>query len=111
MVRLVQTDRIIVLFRLLWEDAYWATAQGAAGYVHSFALCNDACGYGIGQQILGWIGDYLRDQQRQYLRLDCIASNGRLCRYYEEQGFRYQGQVVDGDYTLALYELSLSAGG
>lgn len=105
--RLATDQRPIGVFRLRWEDAYWANAAGTAGYLHSFALCTDACGYGIGEQILGWIGDYLRDHQREYLRLDCIASNARLRRYYEEQGFRYRGQVVDGEYTLALYELSL----
>ena len=104
---LATDQRPIGVFRLRWEDAYWATAAGTAGYLHSFALCTDACGYGIGTQILGWIGAHLRDHQRDYLRLDCIATNTRLRRYYEEQGFRYRGQVVDGDYTLALYELSL----
>lgn len=97
----------IGLFRLRWEDTYWSTAE-AAGYVHSLALCNAACGYGIGEQLLQWIAAYLRVQQCCYLRLDCIAANERLRRYYEAQGFVYCGQVVDGDYTLALYELPLS---
>lgn len=109
--RLVTDQRPIGLFRLRWEDAYWATAAGTAGYLHSFALCTDACGYGIGEQILGWIGDYVRSQQCRYLRLDCIASNVRLRRYYEELDFIYYGQVVDGDYTFALYQLPLLAGG
>lgn len=108
--RLATDQRPIGVFRLRWEDAYWTTTPGAAGYVHSFALCDDACGYGIGEQLLGWIGDYLRDRQCHYLRLDCMASNSRLRRYYEDQDFRYRGQVVDGDYTLALYELSLQPG-
>lgn len=107
LVQLESTPRPVGVFRLRWEDAYWTTAAGEAGYLHSFALANDACGYGIGEQILGAIGDYLRDRQCPYLRLDCIAANGRLRRYYEEQGFLYRGQVVDGDYTLALYELTL----
>ena len=109
--RLATDQRPIGVFRLRWEDAYWATAAGTAGYLHSFALCTDACGYGIGEQILGWIGDYVRSRQCRYLRLDCIASNVRLRRYYEELDFIYCGQVVDGDYTLALYQLPLSAGG
>lgn len=104
-------SRVIGLFRLRWEDDYWTSALGEAGYVHSFALCNDACGYGIGAQILGWIGDYLRSRQCRYLRLDCVAFNTRLRRYYEELGFVYCGQVVDGDDTLALYQFALSAGG
>lgn len=96
--RLTTASRIIGLFRLRWEDPYWTTAPGEAGYVHSFALCNDACGYGIGAQILGLIGAYLRSRQYGYLRLRC---------YYEELGLSYWGQVVDGEYTLALYQLTL----
>lgn len=109
--RLVTDRRIIGLFRLRWEDDYWTALAAKAGYVHSFALGDDAVGHGIGQQILDWIGDYLRSRQCRYLRLDCIASNVRLRRYYEELGFNYCGQVVDGDYTLALYQLPLQAGG
>lgn len=109
--RLESNQHLLGLFRLRWEDGYWTTALGEAGYVHSFALRNAACGLGIGKQLLGWISDYVRARQCQYLRLDCMAANARLRRYYEEQGFVYRGQVVDGDYTLALYELSLEAGG
>ena len=29
--------------------------------------------------------------QPEELPLDCLAENGRLRRYYEEQGFIYQG--------------------
>ena len=36
--------------------------------------------------------------------LDCLASNGRLRRYYEDQGFIYQCEVTDRDYVAALYE-------
>jgi len=111
---LVKADngaRTIGLFRLRGEDAYWSTTgeDGAqpAGYVHSLALCNDACGYGIGQPMLRWIGDYLREHQCRYLRLDCMAFNARLRQYYEAQGFVYCGQIVDGDYILALYQLVL----
>ncbi|MEZ4729078.1 MAG: GNAT family N-acetyltransferase [Caldilineaceae bacterium] len=111
LVKVDNSARTIGLFRLRGEDGYWpATARatpGAAGYVYSLALCNDACGYGIGQQILQWIGDSLREQQCRYLRIDCMAANARLRQYYEAQGFVYCGQVVDGDYTLALYQLTL----
>lgn len=106
-VRLAATARLIGLFRLRWADAYWATVPGEAGYLHSFALCTDACGYGIGAQLLGWLGDYLRSRHCHYLWLDCVAFNPRLRRYYEEQGFIYCGQVVDGEDTLALYQLTL----
>jgi GNAT superfamily N-acetyltransferase len=107
LVTLTDTASVIGLFRLRRKDRYWPTTE-AAGYVHTLAITDRACGYGIGQRMLAWIGDHLRNECCRYLRLDCIASNARLRRYYEEQGFLYRGEVVDGDYTLALYQLSLS---
>ncbi|MFN2224157.1 MAG: hypothetical protein ACK2UH_16495 [Candidatus Promineifilaceae bacterium] len=38
------------------------------------------------------------------MQLDCRADNGRLRRFYEDQGFIYQGQITDRDYVAARYE-------
>jgi hypothetical protein len=47
--------------------------------------------------------------QKQFVRLDCLASNGRLRQYYEEQGFSYRGEVTDQDYAAVLYEIDYLA--
>lgn len=105
--RLEASNDAIGAFRLRPQDDYWP-ADGLAGYVHSLAICDRAQGYGIGRALLTWVQSALRTQQRRYLRLDCIATNQALRRYYEAQGFVNRGEVVDGDYRLALYELALS---
>lgn len=46
----------------------------------------------------------VKKRGRPFLRLDCEAGNGRLPRYYEAQGFTYQGTITDQDYMAALYE-------
>lgn len=100
------TNDAIGVFRLRPQDDYWPD-DGRAGYVHSLAISDSAQGYGIGRALLTWVQSTLQEQQRRYLRLDCIATNHTLRRYYEAQGFINRGEVVDGDYRLALYELDL----
>ena len=63
-------------------------------------------GRGIGAAILEWAMSEVRHRGRQCLRLDCLAGNAHLRRYYEEQGFILQGRVADRDYAAALYEKS-----
>jgi len=47
-------------------------------------------------------------RNRRFLRLDCALDNGRLCRYYEDQGFSYRGQITDQDYQAAFYEWTVA---
>ena len=49
---------------------------------------------GLGAVILGWAARIARQQGREALRLDCVASNGRLRAYYEAAGFVHRGDVT-----------------
>jgi hypothetical protein len=51
---------------------------------------------GLGSAILGWAAGVARERRLEALRLDCVASNGRLRAYYEAAGF-----VSCGDVTVA----------
>jgi hypothetical protein len=90
--------------RFTWADPYWPD-DNLAGYVHSVAVRSEMHGQHLGGLILLWAIMKTKQAERQFLRLDCLARNGRLRRYYEEQGFIYRGEAVDRDYTAALYEL------
>lgn len=95
---------------LSWSDAYWPD-DGQAGYVHRMAIRSAMHGQNLGSLMLFWAQQQVKKQGRRFLRLDCAAGNGRLRRYYEDQGFSYRGEVVDRDYVAALYELDLKRGG
>lgn len=95
--------RPVGIVRLTWSDPYWPD-DGRAGYVHSMAVRDSMHGQGIGPAILEWAMAEVHRQGKRRLRLDCLAGNRRLRRYYEDQGFVYQGQVSDRDYVAALYE-------
>ena len=81
--------------RLQWSDErMWPGADdGEAGYVHSLAVRRAWSGRGIGRQMLAWSEAEVAAAGRAYLRLDCVAHNVRLLRYYEEAGFTRRGRM------------------
>lgn len=56
---------------------------------------------GFGAVILGWAERFSAGRGRSRVRLDCEASNERLCRYYKEAGYRHVATDKDG---FALFE-------
>jgi GNAT superfamily N-acetyltransferase len=94
------------IVRFTWADPYWPN-DNLAGYVHSMAVRSEMHGQNLGGLILFWALIKTKQEGRQFLRLDCLAGNGRLRRYYEDQGFSYRGEVIDQDYVAALYETEI----
>jgi len=88
---------------LTWVDSYWPD-DGQAGYVHQMAVHPVMHGQNLGGMILFWAQQQVKKKGRQFVRLDCMASNGRLRQYYEEHGFLFRGRLTDHDYVAALYE-------
>jgi len=77
------------------RDRVWdGVPDAAALYVHRMAVRRSAPG--LGAAILGWAADVARGEGRAALRLDCVASNGRLRAYYEAAGFTHRGDVTVG---------------
>ncbi|MCA9968890.1 MAG: hypothetical protein KC425_01680 [Anaerolineales bacterium] len=94
--------------RLTWADAAWPDAawpdDGLAAYVHDMALRAEMHGQNLGAGMLFWAALQARQRGRPFVRLCCLAENGRLRRYFEAQGFGCRGEVVGQAGTLALYE-------
>lgn len=95
-------------FRMADHDPHWSIDGERAAYLYSFALTDAVAGQGRGQQILLWLKSNLHGQYYRYLRLDCMAGNSQLRHYYEAQAFVYRGEMVDGDYRLAMVECDLT---
>jgi len=95
-------------FRLEWRGGtLWPEDRQDAGYLYTLALRPSHVGRGLGVLVIDWVKDLLRERGKRCLRLDCIASNKRLRRWYEALGFQYRRTSVDGTYVLALFELDL----
>lgn len=74
---------------LKWEDeeGWDELERNDAGYIGRLAVKDTAHGQNIGGQLIDWAEDQVRQNERQHLRLDCVANNKSLCGYYEKQGF------------------------
>ena len=95
-----------------WNDAEtWGERglDGHAGYIHGIAITRSVGGMRVGERLLEWAVEKVAVRGRQFARLDAIASNSALCRYYEQHGFVSLGTTTlfGGMYTARLFERGL----
>ena len=79
---------------------YWSRVD-LASYVRDLMVHPRHRHHGFGAVILGWAERFSAGTGRSRVRLDCVASNERLCRYYKEAGYRHVVTDKDG---FALFE-------
>ncbi|MDN5933055.1 MAG: GNAT family N-acetyltransferase [Pseudonocardia sp.] len=80
----------VATFTLHWSDPLWPD-DGAAGYLHRFAVRRGHAG--IGAMLLDRVDGEVRRHGRDRLRLDCGADNLRLRGYHEAAGFEHHRDV------------------
>lgn len=96
------------MFRLMEQDElYWGKQKANARYVHSLIVTTAFKGNNIGKRIIAVIEKMVLAEGINLLRLDCIASNRRLCAYYESLGFVKQGEKQMPHSLNYLYEKTL----
>ena len=106
-------NELVGTLRLLEADEIvWPGASDDALYVHSLGIRRARAGQALGLQLLSWAEQQALTAGKRYLRLDCIATNPVLRRYYEDVGFSSRGEVNAhypmGTYRLQRYEKALS---
>lgn len=99
-----EDNKPVATFSISWEDEkMWGKRPPDAGYLHRLAVKSDHHGRGLGEEAIKAAEGIVKNKGRQYLRLDCLAANEKLCEYYEKQGFARVSQT-DTDAKAALYE-------
>ena len=98
-----------------WSDLeQWGERglDGSAGYIHGVAITRSVGGKRVGERLLEWAVDAIAARGRRFARLDAMASNAALCRYYEQRGFYPRGTATlfGGMYTAQLFEQNLRSG-
>lgn len=90
-------------FGLEWHDAeVWPDSDTAgAAYLHRLAIRPRHHGQGLGCFAVGWAEQTAAAQGCSLLRLDAVATNRRLCDWYERLGFRPRGEVLLPGWTRA----------
>jgi GNAT superfamily N-acetyltransferase len=98
----------VATFSLLPEDTlFWPEAAEDALYLHRFAVRRAHRGGRIGTLSLHFMLEEVLRAGRRYLRLDCLAENPGIRRYYERAGFVHRGDTVVNDMPFSLYELAV----
>jgi GNAT superfamily N-acetyltransferase len=101
-------DRPVATFSLLESDSmYWPSAANEALYLHRFAVRRDAAG--AGRRVVEWVVEQARRRGCEYVRLDCLAENPGIRRYYESCGFAAVDETVIDEVRFSLYELPVTA--
>jgi len=107
--RVQHHDRTVATFMLDWVDDELWEDDGSAGYLGYFTVDRAYAGEGVGRYILAWVAEQVVNNHRSKLRLDCVAENSSLNRYYQSQGFVQVGQFRYSDGVDAvLYEKRLN---
>jgi ribosomal protein S18 acetylase RimI-like enzyme len=94
--------------RVVWSDQeFWGDTAGPAVYVHGLMVSLQHSGTGLGRMMLDAARRMGLDAGAEYLRLDCVADNGRLKKIYRDYGFTEVGRKDFPGFTAALMELPL----
>ena len=103
-----KNNTLVAMYRLMNMDLkYWGTQEEKAFYIHSLVVHPNLKGHHIGNQILMEIQKLAASSEIKILRLDCDSTNQRLCRYYEDYGFKKARQKQMPNSLNNLYELQL----
>ena len=90
------------------DEVFWPDVpEGESLFVHKLATARRLKGRGLAVAMLDWVKARALEQEKRYLRLDCAADRPKLCRFYEDYGFRQAGRRQVGPYDTAFYELPL----
>ncbi len=83
-----QHDVIAATLTLTDDDtATWGAHPDDALYVHGLAVGRGFAGHQLGRGLLEWAERRTAASGKRYLRLDCVAGNAALNRYYQRAGF------------------------
>ncbi|MBB3114604.1 ribosomal protein S18 acetylase RimI-like enzyme [Paenibacillus phyllosphaerae] len=74
----------------LWGDE--ASGCSSAIYLHRLAINREFSGGGLGEAMMRWAEEGVSFTGKDRIRLDCIASNATLNRFYSGLGYTFKGE-------------------
>lgn len=89
------------------DEEFWGPMPQDTVYLHKFAVKRAFIGKGIGANALEWLEEYALSLDKTWLRLDCLATNPEIRRYYERAGFVHVRDVPRFRWMASLYEKRL----
>ncbi|RDW15036.1 GNAT family N-acetyltransferase [Oceanobacillus chungangensis] len=86
-----------------WDIALWGKRNDAAYYIHRLAVNPKYRHQQIGRKLLSWIDHNLKLENGS-VRLDCIANNPVLNKFYLDAGFTFVGYGEQEEERFSKYE-------
>jgi len=93
-------------YLLAWTDPFiWGELDnGDSGYIHKLAVRRDLKGRGLGLLLLRHAEEQIAGRGKRFIRLDCMAGNERLNRYYLDAGYAFVRRYDGNGWSANLYE-------
>lgn len=105
-VYVAKIDKVVCgLFLLSDIDNLWSDSVDSL-YIHH--LATDMNYSGLGKIMIDKIKQIALQNNKSYIRLDCVRENKKLNKYYEKLGFVLKKSGIIGSYNYNLRELKLS---
>lgn len=100
---------IIATVRVSWSlPSYWTKKPDNVGYICALSVHRNFAGKSLGNSILEWAEQLIREHGKHFACLDCYAKNLKLTDYYESRGYKLVQEVETyPDYTQHLYQKKL----
>jgi 8-oxo-dGTP diphosphatase len=89
----------------IWADC----PEPGAQYLGTLVVARECAGRRLGEQLLAELESIARARGATEVRLDCVASNESLARYYQRLGYYPRGVVHGGDVALLRHDKRLGA--
>jgi hypothetical protein len=107
-----ESETPVATVTLQWRDpSFWGDRADSA-FIHRLAVRRSHAG--AGSLLLDWVSKQALSHDRSFICLDCLSTNLRLRRYYEDLGFQQVGEVsgpsdhphsaAHGSWQASLYE-------
>jgi GNAT superfamily N-acetyltransferase len=108
-----RAGRTVATMRTAHRDPdIWGDDGRPALYVHALAARREPSARGSGLELLRWAAQVAAREGLEVVRLDCLAGNERLRRYYRQAGFRHvrdvEQCVAAHRWQASLFEIAVS---
>ncbi|WP_161879479.1 GNAT family N-acetyltransferase [Alkalibacterium sp. MB6] len=101
---IVSDDEVVVGTFALWntqtewdKDLWGEDTSEDYLYLHRVALSPHAHGKNYGRSLLSAAKEVAKEQNKKEIRLDCIASNDYLNKFYQSNGFTFVKTIEEYD--------------
>ncbi|MEH7443579.1 GNAT family N-acetyltransferase [Bacillus sp. JJ1122] len=94
---LLKEENMIGTFTLSSRQSEWdqhifgVETNSESLYLHRLAISPENMGKRLGMEIIEWIHQNV-NTEKEYIKLDCVANNPKLNRFYKDNGFEYIGE-------------------